>query len=100
MASCLSTAKPWRSYSALARLPRKTFSRNGRSPRGRPSCRCKTSDPIPLAIGREVEVPNPQRALIRGYRDGARRLATGQDDLGYESAERRQEALPAPDGVE
>jgi len=47
-ASWLSTTKPWRSYRAWARLPCKTFSRNGRPPWPAPSCRRKTSDPIPL----------------------------------------------------
>jgi len=58
------------------------------------------SDPPSLTIGPEIEVLNPQRALIRAYRDGARLLAPDQHDLGYARIERRQEALPDPVRVE
>lgn len=58
------------------------------------------SDSPSLTVGPEVEVLNPQRALIRAHRDSARLLATEQNDLGHDRVERRQETLPDPDRVE
>jgi hypothetical protein len=58
------------------------------------------SDPPSLAIGPEIEVLDPQRAVIRAYRDGARLLAVDQHDLGHGGVEGGQEALPDPDRVE
>lgn len=57
-------------------------------------------DSLPLAVGLEVEMLDPQRTRVLAYRDGARPPAADQHDLCHGRVKCGQEALADPDRVE